>query len=59
MVKISSPLFASAVTYLIPVVALLWGLADGEELHPLHMLAMGLILCGVALISRPKKAVES
>lgn len=59
MVKISSPLFASAVTYLIPVVALLWGFADGEELHPLHMLAMALILCGVALISRPKKAVET
>jgi drug/metabolite transporter (DMT)-like permease len=56
MVKISSPLFASAVTYLIPVVALIWGMSDGEEFHPLHMLAMCLILGGVALISRPKPA---
>jgi drug/metabolite transporter (DMT)-like permease len=56
MVKISSPLFASAVTYLIPVVALIWGISDGEAFHPLHMLAMCLILGGVALISRPKPA---
>ncbi len=51
MVKIASPLFASAVTYLIPVVALFWGMADGEGLNPLHVVAMGAILGGVALIS--------
>ncbi len=56
MVKISSPLFASAVTYLIPVVALGWGVADGEALSALHMVAFATILAGVALISRPKKA---
>jgi drug/metabolite transporter (DMT)-like permease len=51
LVKIASPLFASAVTYLIPVVALLWGLADGERLHMLHIPALLLILGGVGLIS--------
>lgn len=51
LVKVSGPLFASAVTYLMPVIALGWGLADGEQLHPLHLLAMLLILAGVGLIS--------
>ena len=59
MVKISSPLFASAVTYLIPVVALAWGLGDGEGLHPLHILAMGAILGGVALISRKQAPAKT
>lgn len=55
LVKISGPLFASAVTYMMPVIALLWGISDGEELHGLHLLAMCLILGGVALISRRRK----
>ncbi|MEP7264021.1 MAG: DMT family transporter [Bacteroidota bacterium] len=51
MVKISSPLFASAVTYFIPIVALFWGLGDGESLNLLHIPAMLAILGGVAMIS--------
>ena len=60
MVKISSPLFASAVTYLIPIVALFWGIIDGEALNPLHLFAMLAILGGVFLISKQKvkSAVE-
>ena len=57
MVKISSPLFASAVTYFIPIVALGWGVMDGEQLQMLHILAFAFILGGVALISyRSSKA---
>ena len=51
MVKISSPLFASAVTYFIPIVALGWGIMDGEQLQMLHIVAFAFILGGVALIS--------
>ena len=51
MVKISSPLFASAVTYFIPIVALGWGVMDDEKLQLLHLIAFGFILAGVALIS--------
>ncbi|MBL7924453.1 MAG: EamA family transporter [Bacteroidia bacterium] len=51
LVKTAGPLFASAVTYLMPVIALAWGLSDGELLHPLHLLAMLAILLGVGLIS--------
>jgi len=51
LVKTAGPLFASAVTYIMPVIALFWGLADGEVLHPLHLFAMIAILAGVGLIS--------
>ena len=54
LVKIASPLFASAVTYLIPIVALMWGVADGEALNFLHIPAMLFILGGIALISYKK-----
>ena len=32
LIQISSPVFTSSVTYLMPLVALLWGLVDGELL---------------------------
>lgn len=51
LIKISNPLYASSVTYLIPIVALLWGLFDGETLGVFHFLAMGGILLGVYLIN--------
>ncbi len=51
LVKKAGPLFAAAVTYLMPVIALFWGIVDGEQLHPMHMLAMLAILFGVGLIN--------
>ncbi|MCS6969027.1 MAG: DMT family transporter [Cytophagales bacterium] len=52
LVKITSPVFASSVTYLIPIVALLWGVADGEQLTWLHGLGMMLIVGGVYVANR-------
>lgn len=52
LVKISSPLYASSVTYLIPIVAVLWGLADGERLHGGHFAGMAAIVGGVYLSNR-------
>ncbi len=52
LVKWTSPLFSSTVAYLIPVVALGWGLLDGEQVGLLHLLGMGLILSGVYLSRR-------
>lgn len=37
------------VSYLVPVVALFWGFADGETISVLHFLGMALILFGVYL----------
>jgi len=52
LIQISSPLFASSVTYLIPVVAIFWGLIDQEVLTMYHYMGIGIILGGVYLASR-------
>lgn len=45
----TTALFASTVTYLIPIVALLWGVLDGEHIGAMHLLGMVLVLLGVYL----------
>lgn len=47
MVKVATPVFASSVTYLIPVVAIMWGLLDGEVLLPGHYLGIVAVIFGV------------
>lgn len=54
MVKLASPLFASSVTYLIPLVAISWGMLDGEKLSPWSFFWMGTILFGVVLVNKKK-----
>jgi drug/metabolite transporter (DMT)-like permease len=52
LVKISTPLFASSVTYAIPLVAVLWGVLDGERLSLGHFAGMATIIGGVYLANR-------
>ena len=52
LVQKSNALFASFVTYLIPVVALTWGFLDGEILNYMHFLSLLLILGGIYLANR-------
>ncbi len=52
LVQISSPIFASSVTYLIPLVAMIWGVLDGEKIFVGQIFAAGMILFGVYLINR-------
>ena len=52
LIQISSPVFASSVAYLMPLVALLWGLLDGEVFGINQGLASSLILLGVYLVNR-------
>lgn len=54
MVHISSPVFAASVTYLIPIVAVMWGIIDGEKLSLIQLLAGGVILFGVWLVNKAK-----
>lgn len=54
MVHIASPIFASSVTYLIPIVAVFWGVIDGEKLSLEQLLAAVVILFGVYLVNRKK-----
>lgn len=52
IIQISSPVFATSVTYLIPVVAFSWGLLDNETLTIVQFLGAFIILFGVYLSSR-------
>jgi drug/metabolite transporter (DMT)-like permease len=52
IIQLTSGVFASTVTYLIPVVAVLWGLFDGEPLHWPQVAGMGICLLGVYLINK-------
>ncbi|TLP72929.1 permease [Maribacter sp. ACAM166] len=55
LIKLSSPVFAASVTYLIPLVAVLWGFLDGEHMSLLQLLGGLIILFGVWLVNRKKK----
>jgi drug/metabolite transporter (DMT)-like permease len=52
LLRISSPLYASSVTYIMPIVAVMWGVIDGEKLLPGHFVGMAAILGGVYLANR-------
>jgi drug/metabolite transporter (DMT)-like permease len=52
LLQISSPLFAASVTYVMPIVSVMWGVLDGEKLYPGHFIGMALILGGVYLANR-------
>jgi drug/metabolite transporter (DMT)-like permease len=52
LIQISSPLFASSVTYLIPLVAIVWGVMDGEQINTYQFMGMGIVLGGVWLANR-------
>ena len=51
LIKVSSPIFASSVTYMIPIVAILWGVIDGEVFKPSYALWFSLIIGGVLLVN--------
>lgn len=52
LIHISSPIFASSVTYLIPVVAFGWGLMDNEHLSATQIIGAATILAGVYFSAR-------
>jgi drug/metabolite transporter (DMT)-like permease len=52
IVQISSPVFATSFTYLIPIVAFFWGLLDNEMLTPIQFIGAFIVLIGVYLSSK-------
>ncbi|MDQ3277275.1 MAG: DMT family transporter [Bacteroidota bacterium] len=52
LIKKAGGLFASLVTYAVPVVAIFWGVLFGEEIGPLQVGCLGVILGGVYLANR-------
>lgn len=59
LVQLTNALYASSVTYLIPIIALVWGLIDGEPFGFIHMAGMSTILLGVYLANRKTKVEAS
>ena len=55
LIQISTPVFSTSVTYTIPIVALLWGVWDGETFSFLQIIAGGIILFGVILANSKKR----
>lgn len=52
LIQISSPIFASSVTYMLPLVACFWGILDGESLTLVQGLGAFIVLVGVYLSAR-------
>jgi drug/metabolite transporter (DMT)-like permease len=52
LVQWTSPVFASMISYLVPIVALSWGVFDGEPLALIHFLGLALIMSGIYLVRR-------
>lgn len=54
LVKMTSPIFAASVCYLMPVISLAWGFLDGEYIGLFHVFTASIILVGVYLIQKAK-----
>lgn len=55
LVQLTNPMFTSFVTYLIPMVAVIWGVLDGESLYLEHYAGMIAIIAGVYIANHRKK----
>jgi drug/metabolite transporter (DMT)-like permease len=55
LIKRAGGLFASLVTYAIPVVAILWGVWDGEKITAIQVSCLAIILSGVYLVNKKPK----
>ena len=52
LIQMTSALFSSSVTYAIPVVAVLWGVWDGEQILWNHLVGLLVIITGIYLINK-------
>ena len=50
LLKVSSPLFASTVTLLMPIVAIIWGFLYGEKLGIIQFIGTGIIIAGLIFL---------
>lgn len=54
LLKVSTPLFASTVTLLMPIVAIIWGFLDGEKLSIMQFVGAAVIIGGLIFLrSKP------
>jgi len=55
LIKISSPVFASSVTYSMLIVSIFWGIVDGEKFSIHQLIATLIIVFGVILTNKKSK----
>ncbi|TVR85602.1 MAG: EamA/RhaT family transporter [Saprospirales bacterium] len=59
LVQITDALFASSVSYLVPLFAVFWGVVDGENIHLFDLVGMLLILAGIYFSRSQKPTVKT
>lgn len=52
LVARTTAIFASSVTYLIPIFAIMWGIIDGEHIALQHILGTTIIFTGIYLVNK-------
>lgn len=55
LIKLSGTVFAASCTYLIPIVAIGWGLLDGEVVNLVQILSVIVIIAGIWMINSTKQ----
>lgn len=58
LIKNTSSIFGASVTYLMPIVAIMWGVSDGESVLPIHIICTIIILLGVYMVNAKKTVVK-
>ena len=52
LIKMTGPLFATSCTYIIPIIAIIWGISDKEIIAMHHIIGFIIILSGVYLVNK-------
>jgi len=55
LLQVTTAVFSSSVTYLLPIVAVIWGVWDGEHISGIQLLSAAVVLGGVVLVSKKGK----
>jgi len=52
LIRNAGAVFASSCTYLIPIVAVMWGILEGEKIHVIQIISVALVIASVYWINR-------
>lgn len=58
LLQMTDPLFTSSVTYIIPIIAVVWGVVDGEQLYLMHYIGMMAVGLGVYVANTNRAAYK-
>lgn len=58
LIQATGSMFASMVTYLMPIISVFWGFLVGEKITWFHLVGFAMILSGVYLTQKKSKEVE-